>query len=65
MAAMRILPALATLALAAVAAAEAGQGPADPDAKVEGLNLGTYWYGAKITHEDLVGKVVLVEIWGS
>jgi hypothetical protein len=65
MARMRILPALLTLVAATGAAAESGQGPADPDARTEGLQLGTYWYGAKITHEDLVGKVVLVEIWGS
>jgi hypothetical protein len=63
MARMRILPVL--LATAALAAGESGQGPADENARVEGLQLGTYWYGAKISQEDLAGKVVLVEIWGS
>ncbi len=33
--------------------------------KVEGLRLGNYWYGARITNKDLIGKVVLVETWGS
>ena len=63
MAPMRILPVL--LAAAALAAGESGQGPADENARVEGLQLGTYWYGARISPEDLAGKVVLVEIWGS
>lgn len=58
-----------TLALALLAAAAlpgSGQGPVDPGPiLVEDLNLGTYWYGSKITHGDLVGKVVLVEVWGS
>ncbi|MHC4470124.1 MAG: hypothetical protein ACYTDY_03520 [Planctomycetota bacterium] len=33
--------------------------------RIDDLRLGTDWYGAKVTHEDLVGKVVLVELWGS
>jgi len=45
--------------------AEEGQGSADPSAAVEGLNLGTYWYGREIDKRALIGKVVLVEIWGS
>ena len=53
---------IATLGLAR---AEEGQGPADPNAHVKDLNLGTYWYGAKLAKDDLRGKVVLVEIWGS
>ena len=60
---MRYLPALAITA--SVVLAGAGQGPADMSAKVEGLRLGTFWYGAPLKHEDLVGKVVLVEVWGS
>jgi hypothetical protein len=60
---MRILPVL--LAAAALAAGESGQGPADENARVDGLQLGTYWCGAKISRKDLAGKVVLVEIWGS
>ena len=50
---------------AVLALADSGQGPADPRARVEGLNLGTYWYGAKVDREELQGKVVLFEIWGS
>ena len=43
-----------------------GGGP-DPqgDVFVEGVNLGTYWYGAPIDKRALIGKVVLLEIWGS
>ncbi len=48
-----------------MALAEEGQGTAEPNTRVEGLNLGTYWYGSEIATQDLVGKVVLVEIWGS
>ena len=59
---MRILPALL---VAAVAVADSGQGTADKNANAAGLRLGTYWYGARISHADLRGKVVLVEIWGS
>lgn len=32
---------------------------------VSQLNLGEYWWGAKINKEDLRGKVVLWETWGS
>lgn len=46
-------------------ALEGGQGTAAPDTRVEGLRLGEYWYGSQITHDDLIGKVVLVELWGS
>lgn len=45
--------------------AEQGQGPADPNVRIEDLNLGTYWYGAPVDEKALLGKVVLVEIWGS
>lgn len=45
--------------------AEQGQGPADANAHVDDLSLGTWWYGAQIDKRDLLGKVVLVEIWGS
>ncbi len=37
----------------------------DTSASIADLSLGKYWYGAKITNEDLIGKVVLFEIWGS
>ncbi|MHC4452553.1 MAG: hypothetical protein ACYS0E_20830 [Planctomycetota bacterium] len=57
---------LAALALATIVMADSGQGPVDSGpVLVENLRLGTYWYGAKITNKDLIGKVVLVEIWGS
>lgn len=60
------LACLAGLALAiGLAQADEGQGPADADAHIKDLNLGTYWYGAEVNKEDLRGKVVLVEIWGS
>lgn len=32
---------------------------------ISDLQLGDHWYGAEISHDDLVGKVVLFEIWGS
>ena len=57
---------LAALALSSLVFAGAGQGPVDSGPiEIGDLNLGTYWYGAKITHKDLIGKVVLVETWGS
>ncbi len=30
----------------------------------ESLSLGEHWYGPKITAKDLLGKVVLYEVWG-
>ena len=67
---MRILAKLAVAAtlLAAVGLANAGdgQGPLKrEDVRIDDLRLGQYWYGAPITENDLVGKVVLVELWGS
>jgi len=41
------------------------QGPAAPDARLEELDLGAHWLGPQVTHEDLIGKVVIVELWGS
>ena len=32
---------------------------------LDGIRMGTYWYGAQVDKQDLAGKVVLVEIWGS
>ena len=32
---------------------------------VSELTLGDYWWGAKINKDDLRGKVVLWETWGS
>ncbi|MHC4960108.1 MAG: hypothetical protein ACYTGN_17265 [Planctomycetota bacterium] len=52
--------------LAAVVLAGDGQGPVSPGpVTVDDLNLGTYWYGNQIAKEDLRGKVVLFEVWGS
>ncbi len=66
---MRPLPSLAlivgALLLTVPAYAEQGQGTAEADARVDDLNIGTHWYGAEIDKRDLIGKVVLVEIWGS
>ena len=57
---------LALTLLGAVVLPGAGQGPVDPGPIViEDLGLGAYWYGKKISTDDLKGKVVLVEIWGS
>ena len=59
-----------TLTIAFLAAlpvlAGAGQGPVDAGPiQIKDLNIGKYWYGAQIDHNDLKGKIVLVEIWGS
>jgi len=64
---MRIVVVTAAIALICTwALSEQGQGPVDPGPiTVEGLNLGTYWFAQDITKKDLMGKVVLVEIWGS
>ena len=61
-----IMVAGALLAAVGLAVAGGGQGPVKSDnVRVDELRLGEYWYGAQLTHEDLIGKVVLVEIWGS
>ena len=61
---MRIATALLGLTLTVFAGA--GQGPVKPGPIViEDFNIGTYWFGAKISNKDLLGKVVLVETWGS
>ncbi len=54
------------LTVCGAAAQTDGPGP-DPEGPVfvEGINLGTYWYGKPIDKKDLIGKVVLLEIWGS
>ena len=66
---MRVIPlvalSLGVLLLTLPLHAEQGQGEADPNATIDGLNIGTYWYGAPVDKRDLIGKVVLVEIWGS
>ena len=57
--------ALLTALMTSAAWADQGQGPAEPGARIEGVNLGTYWFGARVTKKDLMGKVVLFEIYGS
>ena len=62
-----LIPMLMIGALALVGSAVAEEADESvSDSRIEKLNLGTYWYGAKVAQpSDLVGKVVLVEIWGS
>jgi hypothetical protein len=38
---------------------------AEEKPRLEELQLGTWWYGARVDKDDLAGKVVLVELWGS
>ncbi len=59
------MSALRWIVLAAAVALIPGEVVASEKGRVEELNLGTYWYGPKVTKDDLVGKVVLVELWGS
>ena len=56
---------LAVVLVALPLRADDGQGTAEADAHIKDLSLGQYWYGAEIDKSDLLGKVVLVEIWGS
>ncbi len=57
---------LAVLALAMTTLAGEGQGPVEAGPiRIEDFELGTWWYGKKITGKDLRGKVVLIETWGS
>ena len=60
MTAARILAATALLMAVMPVAA-----PAENDITLDGLNLGEFWYGAEVSKKDLLGKVVLVEIYGS
>ncbi|MDF1702322.1 MAG: hypothetical protein P1V36_14315 [Planctomycetota bacterium] len=63
---VRVLSMALVLGLALAATADEGQGPGDTSKSTLGqVTLGDYWYGAKITKEDLQGKVVLFDIWGS
>jgi cytochrome oxidase Cu insertion factor (SCO1/SenC/PrrC family) len=59
------LAALLVFGSAFHARADEGQGEADPNATTAGLDIGTHWFGAEVKKEDLAGKVVLVELWGS
>ena len=57
---------IALLALALTTLAGEGQGPVlGGPIRIEDFELGTFWYGAQITSNDLKGKVVLIETWGS
>ena len=48
------------------ARAAEGQGPVTGDVvRIEDLSFGEHWFGPELSQEDLVGKVVLVEMWGS
>ncbi len=62
---MRATKTLLTVAVAVAALAVAADAEPVLDARIGEANLGEYWYGAKITKDDLVGKVVLFEIYGS
>jgi len=49
------------IALALLAVSGAAQAKVD---SLDGARLGTWWYGPKLTMEDLKGRVVMVEMWG-
>ena len=38
---------------------------AEGPARIEGLDFGKPWFGPTPNHRDLIGKVVLIEYWGS
>jgi hypothetical protein len=40
-------------------------GAAREEVTIEKLDLGAHWHGAEISKKDLLGKVVLVTIYGS
>ena len=62
MARMRKLPIL----LCAVSLMGAGAaGDTDIEANIKNLRMGTHWGGPQVQPNDLIGKVVLVEVWGS
>lgn len=51
---------------AALSSQDHGQGPvAKGPIKIDDLKIGEHWFGAPTDLQHLVGKVVLVEIWGS
>ena len=61
---MRTRASVLAMALFALATFRADAAPPD-DITIDDLKLGTYWYGPKVSKKDLLGKVVLVEIYGS
>jgi len=61
-----VMIAAALTAAVGLATADQGQGPVTSDnIRIDDLRLGEYWYGSPLSQSDLIGKVVLVEIWGS
>ncbi len=63
---MKPLSIVTTSLFCALMSAPAYTQQASPiEATIDNLRLGEYWYGAKISKKDLLGKVVLVELWGS
>ena len=39
--------------------------PAPPEGEIGQLRMGTHWMGVETNPKDLIGKVVLLEYWGS
>ena len=66
---MRIAASILFVLAVGYAATLVGAEDAPSSEPVEGtvsqLTLGDYWWGAKINKDDLRGKVVLWETWGS
>lgn len=58
---------VSALCFPGAALADEGTEPADEaeTSTIDDLFLGEHWFGAEIEDEDLIGKVVLFEIWGS
>ncbi len=52
------------LATSGVYAEDAPEGDTSKST-IDQLDLGTYWWGVEINKEDLRGKVILWETWGS
>ncbi len=44
---------------------EGGANEAAPDSRLEEISIGEYWSGARVSLDDLAGKVVLFVIGGS
>ena len=38
--------------------------PAQESVSLKDVKLGEFWYGSKLSPEDLRGRVVLFELWG-
>ncbi|MFT7618733.1 MAG: hypothetical protein ACI97A_002380 [Planctomycetota bacterium] len=37
----------------------------ESEGTVDQIQMGEYWMGAQVESKDLIGKVVLLEYWGS